>query len=348
MSVSIQTKAVLWGLASLGAWAAAKALLAQKRKIDFRNKTVIITGGSRGLGIELARLLAQEGANLAICARDQDELDRAQAELQQYGGFVYTQVCNITDKNQVDHFVENVRQAIGPVDVLINNAGVITVTPYEHATEDDFRESMDTNFWAAYYMINAVLPPMLARNKGAAGRGRIVNVASFGGKVAVPHLLTYSTSKFALVGYSEGLRAELLKDGIYVTTICPGLIRTGSPRHAIFKGQSEKEYAAFKIGDSIPFFTINSTECAREIIDACRSGEAERIITLPAKVGAILQGAAPNLVSELMAIVNETLPAPGGIGEQRAKGKDSESTLSESILTTLTDEAAERNNETLR
>lgn len=347
MSVSIQTKAVLWGLAGLGAWAVTKTLLAQKRKIDFRNKTVVITGGSRGLGLELARLLAQEGANLGICARDQDELNHAQAELQQYGISVYTQACDITDKAQVEDFIENVRQDIGPVDVLINNAGIIIVTPYEHATEDDFRESMDTNFWAAFHMINAVLPQMLAREKNTAGRGRIVNIASFGGKVAVPHLLTYSISKFAIAGYSEGLRAELQKDGIYVTTICPGLIRTGSPRNATFKGQNEKEYAAFKIGGSIPFFTIDSTECAREIIDACRHGEAERIITLPAKIGAVLQGIAPNLISELMAVVNETLPAPGGIGEQRTLGKDSESSLSESVLTTLTDKAAERNNETL-
>ena len=339
MSVSIQTKAILWGLAGLGTWAATRALLAQKRKIDFRGKAVIITGGSRGLGLEMARLLAQEGANLGICARDEDELNRAQAELQQQGVSVYTEACDITDKNQVERFVENVRQAIGPVDVLINNAGVIIVTPFEHATEDDFRESIDTNFWAAFHMINAVLPQMMTR------RGRIVNIASFGGKVAVPHMLTYSTSKFALVGYSEGLRAELQKRGIYVTTICPGLIRTGSPRNAIFKGQNEKEYAVFKIGDSLPFFTIDSTDCAREIIDACRYGEAERIITLPAKLGAALQGIAPNLISELMAVANETLPAPGGIGEQRARGKDSESTLSQSVLTTLTDQAAGRNNE---
>lgn len=324
-----------------------KQFLARKRKLDFRDKTVVITGGSRGLGLELARLLAQEGANIAICARDEDELDRAQSELRQYGISVYVQTCDITDKVQVEHFADNVRQALGPVDVLINNAGVIIVTPYEHATEDDFREAMDTNFWAAFHMINAVLPQMLAGSTGKSGRGRIVNIASFGGKVSVPHLLTYSTSKFALVGYSEGLRAELQQKGIYVTTICPGLIRTGSPRNATFKGQNEKEYAVFKIGDSMPFLTIDSTDCAREIIDACRNGEAERIITLPAKVGAAIQGSAPNLISELMTVLNGTLPDPGGIGERHAFGKDSESSLSESVLTTLTDEAAERNNETL-
>ncbi|GAB4023787.1 SDR family NAD(P)-dependent oxidoreductase [Spirosoma koreense] len=345
MGVSIQTKAVLWGLAGLGAWAATKAFLAQKRKIDFRGKTVLITGGSRGLGLEMARLLAQEGANLALCARDEDELDRARTELQSFGISVYTQPCDITDKNQIEHFVENVRQAIGPVDVLINNAGVIMVTPYVHATEEDFREAMDTHFWASFHFINAVLPQMLARQKEDTFRGRIVNIASIGGKLSVPHLLPYSASKFALVGYSEGLRAELLEENIYVTTVCPGLMRTGSPRNAYFKGQNEKEYTVFKISDSLPGLTMDSTSSAREVIEACRFGEAERVITFPAKFGVALQGVAPNLIAEVMAIASQALPDPGGIGTQRALGKDSETRLSESVVTHLTNEAAERNNE---
>lgn len=338
--MGIVSKTIGWTLAGVGAWAVTSVLLAQKRKFDFRDKTVLITGGSRGLGLELARQLAEEGANIAICARDADELDRAQSELQQYGIDVFAEVCDITDKVRVERFVEAVRQAVGPVDVLINNAGTIIVTPYEHATEDDFRDAMDVNFWAAFHLTNAVLPQMLARQGG-----RIVNIASFGGKVAVPHLMPYSTSKFALVGYSEGLRAELLKNDIYVTTICPGLIRTGSPRNAIFKGQNEKEYAWFKIGDSLPLFTIASADCARQVIDACRSGKAERIISLPAKLGAALQNIAPNLMGELMAVVNLTLPAPGGIGEGRAFGRDSETDLTQSFLAALTNEAAERNNE---
>ncbi|GAB2563547.1 SDR family NAD(P)-dependent oxidoreductase [Spirosoma aerophilum] len=347
MNVPLSTKVLLWGLAGVGAWTAVKASLAQKRKMDFQGKTVLITGGSRGLGLELARLLAKEGANLALCARDADELDRAEAELEELGASVYTEVCDVTNKIQIDHFAENVRQVFGPVDVLINNAGTIIVTPYEHATEDDFRQAMDTHFWASFYMINAVLPQMLSREPGKKSerRGSIVNITSIGGKLAVPHLLPYATSKFAMVGYSEGLRAELMNKDIYVTTVCPGLMRTGSPRNAIFKGQNEKEYAAFKISDSIPFFTINSTEAARQIVDACRYGEAERTITLSAKVGAALQGVAPNLMAETMTLVNNRLPDPGGIGEQRAFGKDSESKLSESVLTTLTDQAAERNNE---
>ena len=193
---------------------------------------------------------------------------------------------------------------------------------------------------AAFGLINAVLPQMRARRQG-----RIVNIASIGGKIAIPHLMPYSASKFTLVGYSEGLRAEVQRDGIHVTTICPGLMRTGSPRNATFKGQHEAEYAVFKISDSIPLLTLNSADAARQIVDACRYGQAERILSLPAKIGAAVQGVAPNLMAELMAVVARLLPAPGGIGGQRALGINSKSSLSESFLTTLTDEAAVRNNE---
>ena len=236
--------ALWWGLAGLGAVLAAKAFLTDKRRIDFNGKTVVITGGSRGLGLVMAKQFAQEGANVAICARDQTELDSAQDDLRLLGKDIFTYACDLTDKTQVEQFIAAVGQVLGPVDVLVNNAGTIIVTPLENATEADFRDAMDTNFWSAFFTVNAVLPQMRARKAG-----RIVNISSFGGKVAVPHLAPYSVSKFALAGYSEGLRSELLKDGIYVTTICPGLIRTGSPRNAIFKGQNEKEYTVFKIGD---------------------------------------------------------------------------------------------------
>src|SRR5204863_5194639 len=116
----------------------------------------------------------------------------------------------------------------------------------------------------------SVLPAMRRQ-----GEGRIVNISSIGGKIAVPHLLPYDASKFALTGFSEGLRAELLKDGIYVTTVCPGLMRTGSPRNADFKGQHEAEYAWFSIGDSLPGMSMSAEAAAERIVTAFRQGEAE-------------------------------------------------------------------------
>src|SRR6185503_4123757 len=122
----------------------------------------------------------------------------------------------------------------------------------------------------------AVLPEMRARREG-----RIVNITSIGGKISVPHLLPYSASKFALVGLSEGLRAELAKDGIVVTTICPGLMRTGSPRNATFKGQHRAEYAWFSIGDSLPVTAMSADRAARQILTACKRGEAEVVLSVP-------------------------------------------------------------------
>ncbi|MEZ0486746.1 SDR family NAD(P)-dependent oxidoreductase [Fibrella aquatica] len=333
---------LLWSIAGVGAVVAIRALQRRNQKIDFRNKVVVITGGSRGLGLVLARQLAREGARIGICARTQEALDIAAAELRAYGNEVYAHQCDLTNKDQLNGFFEAVNQQLGPVDVLVNNAGVIMAGPYANTTDDDFHEAMNTNFWAAYHAINAVLPDMQRRKEG-----RIVNVASFGGKVSIPHLLPYSASKFALVGYSEGLRAEIARDNIYVTTICPGLIRTGSPRQAQIRGQHEKEYAWFKIGDSLPGLSVSAEKVASDIIEATRYGDAERIVSLPAKFAGAVHGLFPGLVTDTLAFINNMLPDPSSAGRDstRKEGKEVETALSQNALTTLTEEAAKHNNE---
>ncbi|WP_229369756.1 SDR family NAD(P)-dependent oxidoreductase [Fibrivirga algicola] len=333
---------LLWSAVGVGALMAVRALQRRNRKIDFRDKVVVITGGSRGLGLVLARQLAREGARLAICSRTQETLDAAALELRAYGVDVYIHRCDLTNKEQLISFFDAVGQQLGPVDVLINNAGVIMAGPYANTTDDDFHDSMNTNFWAAYHTTNAVLPDMQARQAG-----RIINIASFGGKVAIPHLLPYSASKFALVGYSEGLRAEVARDNIFVTTICPGLIRTGSPRQALVRGQHEKEYAWFKIGDSLPGLSLSAEKVASEIIEAARYGEAERIVSLPAKFAGAVHGLFPGLTTDALAFINALLPDPSPDGQNslRREGKDLETPLTQSALTTLTEEAAQHNNE---
>ncbi len=175
--------------------------------------------------------------------------------------------------------------------------------------------------------------------------GRIVNISSIGGKVAVPHLLPYCAGKFALTGLSEGLRAELREDGILVTTVIPGLMRTGSPRNALFKGQHRAEYAWFTLGDSLPGLSMSAERAARQIIDAFRHGEAEVTLTLPAWLAARFHGLFPGLTADILSVVHRLLPAPGGVGQQRVKGKDSSSWAAPSVATTLTERAAQRNNE---
>jgi short-subunit dehydrogenase len=333
--------ALLWTAAGVGAVLVAKTIINKTREMDLRGQVVLITGGSRGLGLVMAREFAAQGAQIAICARDMEELERAKTDLEKRDGReVFIAPCDLQNKAEIGQMVNAVRMHYGQIDVLVNNAGIIQVTPVEHATEADYIEAMNTHFWACYHTINEVLPKMKERRAG-----RIVNISSIGGKVAFPHLLPYAASKFALVGFSEGLRAELLKDGVYVTTIIPGLMRTGSPRNAYFKGQNEKEYAWFKLSDSLPFLSVSAEQAAREIVTATKRGAAEHIISMPAKLGVAFHGLFPGLTADLFSLVNTFLPAPGGIGDERLKGKDSESSASETFLTELTDRAAEQNNE---
>lgn len=310
------------------------------RAFEFSGRPVLVTGGSRGLGLELARQLVAEGARVAICARDAAELERARQDLARRGGHVLTVECDVTDRDAVNRMVARVRAELGGLDVLVNNAGTIVVGPLEVMTLEDFEEAMRTNFWGPLQTIAAVLPEMRRRHSG-----RIVNIASIGGKLAVPHLLPYSASKFALVGLSEGLRAELARDGVVVTTVCPGLMRTGSPRNATFKGQHRAEHAWFSISDALPIVSMDATRAARQILRACRRGDAEAVLSLPAKVATVVHALAPGLTADVLGLVNRLLPGPGGIGTGRAQGAESESPLSPSVLTALGDRAAVRNNE---
>ena len=218
----------------VGAIAAFKLLAKTRSRFDFDKKVILITGGSRGLGLVLAREFARKGARLAICARDGEELARARDELQSSGAEVFDAICDVREQAQVERMIEDVNTRYGQIDVLINNAGVIQVGPLEVQTQEDFENAMAIHFWAPFYTMQAVLPQMKRR-----GAGRIVNIASIGGKIAVPHLAPYCASKFALVGLSNAMRGELAKDNIFVTTVCPGLMRTGSHINAIFKGQTK-------------------------------------------------------------------------------------------------------------
>src|SRR5437764_8643165 len=228
--------------AGAGALVAARALYRRWQEYELKGKTVLITGGSRGLGLVLAREFAAEGARLALCARDAGELDRAREELEARGADVFTVTCDVTDRKQIEDTVLAVQMHFGTIDVLVNNAGVIQVGPMETMTHEDFERAMDVHFWAPLHATIAALPEMI-RKRG----GRIVNIASIGGKLAAPHLLPYNASKFALVGLSEGMRSELSRYGVLVTTVCPGLMRTGSHLHAQFKGKHRKEYTLFTL-----------------------------------------------------------------------------------------------------
>ncbi|HEX5832902.1 MAG TPA: SDR family NAD(P)-dependent oxidoreductase [Pyrinomonadaceae bacterium] len=332
------------GLAAVAGGAyALTSLLGRNSDYDFQDKVVLITGGSRGLGLVMAREFASEGARLVICARDEDELERARIDLESQGAEVMAYRCDLTSRTDVLEMVAAIESRLGGVDVLVNNAGVIQMGPIEVMTQADFEKAMNAHFWAPLHTMMAVLPRMRQKKSG-----RIVNISSIGGRVSVPHLVPYCASKFALTGLSRGMQTELLKDGIAVTTVCPGLMRTGSPRNAGFKGKHREEYAWFSISDALPLLSVSAERAAREIVSACRRGRTELVISLPAKLAVLLDTLAPEVTSNIFGLANKLLlPGPGGIGEREAKGTESESALSPSWLTTLNERAAVRNNEVL-
>lgn len=275
-----------------------------RRPYSFAEKVVLVTGGSRGLGLEVARQLADEGAIVALVARDLGELEGAVREIEGRGGRAFAAACDVRDEQQVNDAVGRVLAEFGRIDVLINNAGVIQVGPIENVTIQDFEDAMAVHFWGPLYMIRGVLGHMQRRRAG-----RIVNIASIGGEVAVPHLAPYCASKYALVGLSDALRSELRASGIQVTTICPFLMRTGSFPHAIFKGQRAKEYTWFGVSDSIPGVTVKSATAARRIVEACRSGQARLTLGWPGKVAVFLNAVVPGWVAFGQSLAGRLLPS---------------------------------------
>ena len=323
--------------AGVSLWAARKL---RSRGYSLQGRTVLITGGSRGLGLALARQMADEGARLAICGRDPESLERARASLAQSGAEVIAIPADVTDPVSVGELIDAVRQRLGLIDVLVNNAGVIEVGPAITMSVADYEEAMATNFWGMLYPTLALLPEMRARRSG-----RIVNITSIGGKLGIPHLLPYSASKFAAVGFSQGLRAEVAADGIKVVTVCPGLMRTGSPRNAIFRGQHRSEYAWFSISDALPGLSISAENAARRIVAACRRGDAEVLFPVPVRVVAVVNAIAPGLTASVLAAVDQMLPGPDGGSHGPRKGAESQSRLSPSWLSRLGDRAAKKYNQ---
>jgi NAD(P)-dependent dehydrogenase (short-subunit alcohol dehydrogenase family) len=291
---------------ALALGAAAREAQAREREADLRGAVALVTGGSRGLGLALSRELVRQGCRLAICARDESELEAARAELAQSGAEVLAIPCDVADPSQVAAMVEAITSHYGRIDFLINNAGIIVVAPVETITRADFERVMAVNFWGVLNPTLEVLPGMRTRRAG-----RIVNITSIGGKISVPHLLPYSCAKFAAVGFSEGLRAELAGTGISVTTVVPGLMRTGSHLNAEFGGEQGAEYRWFALGASAPYpVAVDADRAARLIVRSAKRGQAECTYPLSAVVAARVSGLLPGATTNALGVVDQFLPRP--------------------------------------
>jgi len=324
-----RAKAILLGGAAVGAAVAAGSVVAagtaatmlvrrRFRPRSLQGQVVLITGASRGLGLAMAEAFGRQGAKLAIVARDPWELDRARNLLAQRGAAREAEVlvipADLRKRDEAELAVARATEHFGRIDVLVNNAGAITVGPVENQSVEDFHDAMEANFFTGVHCALAVAPQMLARRAGT-----IVNIASIGGKVAVPHLLPYTASKFAVVGFSEGLHAELRSKGVHVLTVCPGLMRTGSHVSAHFSGDREREYRWFSFAANLPGVSTSAASAARRIVRAVRCRETEIAITPQAVVAARLAHLAPEVVLRAMSAVNRVLPRamPDSNGQQR-------------------------------
>ncbi len=303
----MKTSTVMKLARAVASLALVRGVLRLRRRFDPRGKVVVIAGGARGLGLVLARKLVERGARVALGARDAGELSRARHDLEDLGGDVYTAFCDVTHRADVRRFIAEVEADFGPIEVLVNNAGTIQVGPIEDVTEADFDLALDVNLRGPLHAIYAVLPGMRRRQ-----RGRIVNIASVGDEVAAPPLAAYSTSKFGLVGLSEALRAELAKNEIYVTTVCP-------------------------------LTSVGAERAAEQIIRALVRGDAEVSVSPRTRLITWLHGLAPGLVQELLGAVNRVLPKPTA-APVVAAARDARSHLA-ARLSLRNDLAALRNNE---
>lgn len=305
-------------------------------------QVALVTGSSRGLGYLLAREFGRAGCSLVITARDPEELQKAAGDFKDMGFLVQAISADVSRKEEVERLIDEATAFYGRIDILVNNAGIIQVGPENSMTLENFEQAMSDDFWSAVYTTLKVLPQMRER-----GTGQIVNIASIGGKVAVPHLLPYSAAKFALTGFSEGMRAELQQYGISVTTIVPGLMRTGSHLNAYFKGEQAKEFGWFSLGASLPFISMDAEVAAAQIVHATRYKKAERILSLPANLLARFQGLFPGTTSEILTVVNN-LGLPKSDKQQPDKGvrgakvENAASNPLFDALTTLGQQAANR------
>lgn len=275
----------------------------------FREKTVVVTGASSGIGKALTLQLADEGAWLALAAREVQRLNALVLECQQRGGKAIAIPTDVADESQCCTLIQRTRETYGRIDMLVNNAGMAVVSKLEDLPDlHHFKQVMDVNFYGMVYCTYYALPYIKEAS------GRIVNVSSLGGVMAIPFNTSYIASKFAVNGFSDSLRMELTKAGVSVTVICPYWVvtefheryldRNGKP-----KGPSGRGIYTDK--------TMTANRCAQIILKAARRRKRE-VLMGPGRMGVWLKLIAPNLVDKM--VVEAVLrPAAKRVSDDDAK-----------------------------
>ncbi len=315
-------------------------------------RTAVVMGASRGLGLLVSEELLQRGFTVYGCARDEDELEGAARILAAAvpGGRFVPRICDVRYHDEVTAVVEEVVDDHGGLDVAIHVAGVIQVGHADKVTLGHYHEAVDTMLFGPVHLALASVPHMRE-----AGHGRIGIVSSVGGLVAVPRLVPYSVAKFGAVGLAEGLYAELSGTGVTVTTVTPGLMRTGGHTHARFVDDAVSDYAWFAPLASLPGLSISAERAARRIVSGVLSGSPTVELTPLTIIGRRVHGLAPATTTRAMGLVSRLLPGPSGRAADpmteaapAVDGSTARERLSSRVvdcLSVLGDRAARRTNE---
>jgi short-subunit dehydrogenase len=254
-------------------------------RLDLTGARAIVTGASSGIGNALALRLAEQRMRLVLASRNQVRLESLAASIRQRGGEAHVVATDVADAAQRAHLIEATVQALGGLDIFINNAGVGALGPFINAREERLRRIFEVNFFGCTELTRLAIPHLR--------RGRnpmLVNISSILGKRAIPGCVEYCASKFALQGWSEGLRAELVLHGIHVLVVCPGTIETEFRAH-LLEDQPKSRWRSRG---------MTADRCAGLIVSAMRARRNEIVVTAGAKVLAWLNRFAPRLVDWMM------------------------------------------------
>lgn len=259
-------------------------------KDTFREKTVIVTGASSGIGKAVTLQLADEGAWLALAARDAQRLDELAMACQQRGGEAVAISTDVADEHQCRKLIQRTQETYGRIDMLVNNAGMTVVSKLEDLPDLHlFKQVMDVNFYGTVYCTYYALPYLKETS------GRIVNISSLGGVLAIPFNTSYIASKFAVNGFSDSLRMELTKTGVSVTVICPYWVVTEFHERYLDKNGQPKGSAGRAIYTD-KMMTAN--RCAEIILKAARQRKREVLMGL-GRMGILLKLITPNLMDKV-------------------------------------------------
>lgn len=261
----------------------------------FDGKLVLVTGGGSGIGRETALAFAREGARVVVTDLREEGARETQRRIEATGGRAATYVVDVADAEAMRALAATVEREHGVVDVLVNNAGIGAAGRFLETSLETWKKVLDVNVMGVVHGCHAFLPSMVARGQG----GHVVNLASLAGYFAAPDMPVYAASKFAVLGFSESLRADMATHGIGVTAICPGVIDTGIIASTILEGEMGKPGVRDKVQSVYTKRRYTPAQVASAIVDAVKKNQAVRPVSPESWVVYFTKRVSPGLVGYL-------------------------------------------------